>query len=214
MRSRHAPHPAALGNQRGAALFAAVLAMLLMSTMTVAFTIMARDEVMIGQNARESVQSEFAAEAGAAHGRWLLAQRLRNDLVRVVATIPRATMVNRLQNNYNTQAGAAQMLVDVATPAVSGPTFALCSTDPQGCPEPSFSPVGEIPDNQQVVLTVNGTNPVYATRVSVGVPPGANPVITSGGTGAVFNYASSTTCGAWTRSAPRGGRTSRSSTTR
>jgi hypothetical protein len=188
MRSRHAPSAPALLNQRGAALFAAVLAMLLLSTMTVAFTILARDEAMIGQNARESVQSEFGAEAGASHGRWTLAQRVRQDVVRVVATLPRATVVNRLQNTYNTPAGAAQMLLDLATPAVAGPAFVLCSTDPQGCPEPSFSPIGEIPDSQQVVLTINGTNPVYTARVTVGVPPAAPPIITSGGTSGVFNY--------------------------
>jgi hypothetical protein len=173
-----------LANQRGAVLFAVVLAMLLLSTMLVAFAVVARDEVMIAQNDREAAEAEFAAEAGANHGRWVLAQRLRTDLQRQVAATPRATLVAALQGTYNTAAGAAQFLTDYAIP-LSGPAFGACGGT---CPEPVHSPVGEIPDGQQVVLTLTGTSPTYTARVIVGVPPAALPVISNGGTSALFTY--------------------------
>src|SRR5262245_55789667 len=101
-----------LRNQRGATLFAAILALLLLSTMTVAFTLVARDEAFIGQNTREAIQAEFSAEGGASYGRWLLAQRLRTDLPREVSNTIRATMINDIQNRYNTSAGAALFLIE------------------------------------------------------------------------------------------------------
>src|SRR5262249_25864583 len=187
MRPDTIPLGAPLGNQHGATLFAAILAMLLLSTMTVAFTLVAQDEVFIGQNTREAVQAEFNAEGGASYGRWLLAQRLRVDLPRQVAATARNVLTNRLQTTYSTAAGGAQFLMDMAIPQGTGPTFLLCSTS-GGCPDPVYSPVGQIPDNQQVVMTVNSSNPAYTSRVIVGVPPAAPPVIQNGGTGAVFSY--------------------------
>lgn len=173
------------GRERGAALFAVMVSMLLLSTMVVAFAVLARDETYTSQNSREIALAEFAAEAGANYGRWMLAQRLRQDLPRQVAATARPTMITALQTSYNTPAGAAQFLVDMALPQASGPTFALCGGS---CPEPLHSPIGEIPDTQQVVLTMNGTDPTYTARVIVGVPPAAPPVITNGGTAGLFTY--------------------------
>src|SRR5262249_26255504 len=74
-----------------------------------------------------------------------------------------------------------------AIPQGTGPTFSLCSSS-GGCPDPVYSPVGEIPDAQQVVMVVNSANPQYTARVIVGVPPAAPPGITHRRTGAVFRY--------------------------
>src|SRR5262249_61280262 len=92
MRPDTIPLGAPLGNQHGATLFAAILAMLLLSTMTVAFTLVAQDEVFIGQNTREAVQAEFNAEGGASYGRWRLAQRLRGGPPRPVGGAPAQPM--------------------------------------------------------------------------------------------------------------------------
>src|SRR5262249_51012465 len=160
----------------------------LLSTMTLAFSLVAQDETFIGQNTRESIQAEFAAEGGASYGRWLLAQRLRVDLPREVAATARNVMTTALQTTYASQAGGAQFLLDKAIPAGSGPTFVLCSSTGGGCPDPVYSPVGQIPDSQQVVMSIPSSNPSFTARVIVGVPPGVPPVIQNGGTGAVFNY--------------------------
>jgi hypothetical protein len=180
-----------LTDQRGAALFATVLGMLLLSTLMVAYAVVARDETLIAQTGREEVQAAFAAEAGSNHGRWILAQRVRQDLPRVVALTARAALVTALQNTYNTPAGGAQFLVDMATPAGGGPIFAVCSATVQGCPEPSYSEVGTIADAQQVVLTLTpgaGSPLDYGTRVIVGVHPAIPPLIRAGGTSAEFTY--------------------------
>jgi hypothetical protein len=182
------PRRALRTDQRGAALFAAVAALLILSTMMVAYSLLARDETRIAQITKNESQAAYAAEAGANHGRKMLAQRLRNDLPRVVATTSRATLKTQLQTLYSTSAGAAQFLVDYAIPAASGPTFVLCTGVTGGCPEPAFSAVGTIPDAQQVALTLTGASPAYTTRVMVGVHPTIAPVITSGGAGALFTY--------------------------
>jgi hypothetical protein len=176
-----------LANERGAALFAAVLAMLLLSTMMVAFAVVARDEVVISQNAREASTAEFAAEAGANFGRFILSRRLTSDVNAEVAKLDRPTMVNLLKNSYNTHAGAAQFLLERALAQTDGHgNFQLCSN----CPEPAHTPGGEIPDGQQVVLTLNGNNPTYTSRVIVGVPNGPTglPIIKGGGSSAEMIY--------------------------
>lgn len=179
---------AVVANERGAALFAAVLGMVVLSTMMVAYVVLARDEILIAQLGKDEAQAAFAAEGGANYGRWMLAQRLRTDLPRRVSATGRAAMKIALTTLYNTPAGAAQFLVDMALPSGSGPTFVLCTAVGGGCPEPNFSAVGNIPDAQEVVLTLTGTTPAYTTRVIVGVHPTVPPVITSGGTAATFTY--------------------------
>jgi hypothetical protein len=176
-----------LVNERGAALFAAVLAMLILSTMMVAFVVVARDEVVISQNAREAATAEFAAEAGANFARFILSRRLTSDVNAEVAKMDRPTMVNLLKTTYNTHQGAAQFLVQRALAQNdSYGNFQLCGN----CPEPAHTPLGEIPDNQQVVLTLNGTNPTYTARIIVSAPNGPTglPVIKSGGSAAEMIY--------------------------
>lgn len=178
-----------IANERGAALFAAVAAMLLLSTMMVAFIVLGRSEVQIAQLGKDEAQAMFGAEGGGNHGRWMLAQRLRTDFPREVTALGRPAMKTRLQTMYNTPAGAAQMLVDLAIPqGGGGPAFQLCTAVSGGCPEPNFSAVGNIPDAQQAVLTLTSTNPPYTTRVIVGSHPAQPPVITNGGLGADFTF--------------------------
>jgi hypothetical protein len=186
-----------LQHERGAALFAAVLALVVLSTLILAMTVIGRNEMGIAQVGRNETQAAYAAEAGANYGRWMLAQRLRNDLPRVVSATGRSAMVTKLQDTsasgYNSYNGGAKFLLDFATPATSGPTFSVCTsytrTDGKtGCPEPTFSAVGAIPDAQQVILPLTGTDPTYTTYVIVGVHPTIPPVIANGGTTAKFTY--------------------------
>jgi hypothetical protein len=176
-----------LANERGAALFAAVLAMLILSTMMVAFAVVARDEVVISQNAREAATAEFAAEAGANFARFILSRRLTTDVNAEVAKLDRPTMKNLLATTYNTHTGSALFLVQRALAQSDGyGNFQICSS----CPEPIHTPGGEIPDNQQVVLTLNGTNPTYTARIIVSVPNGPSglPIIIGGGRAAEMIY--------------------------
>jgi hypothetical protein len=177
--------------ERGAALFLAAIAMAMLSTMIVAFALVGRTETFISQTGRDEIQAAFAAEAGSNHGRWLLAQRLRRDLPRSVAATGRAAMATAIQGTYNTPAGAAQLIVNLAVPAVSGPSFVLCTAVTGGCPEPTFSAVGAIPDTQQAIMLLDSTNGAalpYTTRVIVGSHPAQPPAITNGGTSALYTY--------------------------
>ncbi len=168
-------------NERGTALFAATMAMLLLSITLASFMTIGRDEVLIAQNDVDAVRARFAAEGGANHGRWMLAQRLRNDLPVSVAGIARAAMVVSLNGTYNSAAGAAQFIVDMARGAV-GSNFVMCP--PGACPEPNF--VAEIPDSQQAVLTITSGNPPHTTRVIVSAA--GPPVLGNGGQSALFTY--------------------------
>jgi hypothetical protein len=176
--------PVCLGDERGAALFITLLGLMLLSTILVGVATLGRGEALIARNSVEQAQAAFAAEAGANHARWLLAQRLRVDLARQVADTSRGTLMGLLRTTYNSPAGAARFLLDLAQGA--GANFVRCTTG--GCAEPPWSPVGEIPDDQQVVLTLQQVDPAYTVRIVVGVPPLVPPVVTNGGTGAVFTY--------------------------
>ncbi len=170
-----------LNNERGAALFAAVLAALLLSVALASFITLSRSEGLIAMNDRDEAQALFAADAGANHGRWMLAQRLRVDLPLRVAAIQKPAMAANLIGTYDSPGGAARFLVDLAQ-AEGGPNFVIC---PAGaCPEPSFTP--EIPDDQQALLTLASTTPSYNARVIVSAV--APPVIGNGGQSALLTY--------------------------
>ena len=173
-----------LRNEEGTALFAATVAMLLFSTTLAGFITLSRSEVLIAQNDREAAQAFFAAEAGANVGRWMLRQRLTTDLPLRVATVPLTSTA--LENRYNSPEGAALFLVEFARSA-GGLNFVVC---PAGeCPDPPWArdPItGEIPDTQQVVLTLNNRNPASTTRIIVSAA--GPPLISPGGDQAVFAY--------------------------
>jgi hypothetical protein len=178
-------------NDRGVALFAAIAGLVLLSTMIAALVVLARNENLIAQLNKDEAQAAYAAEAGANWGRRILAQRLGVDLpARVVAT-PRPAMKTALQTTYSTAAGGAQFIRDFAIPS-SGATFQACAG---GCPEPNYSAVGNIPDDQQAVLTITcpgaagcPANVAFTTRVVVSTHPGIPPAITNGGNAALFTY--------------------------
>lgn len=174
-----------LSNERGAALFAAVLGLLVLSITLAGFMMLGRDEVLMASNDVQQVQATYAAEAGANHGRWMLAQRIRVDLPTQVSTTPRPAMATSLNTTYNSPAGAAQFIVDQAQGA-GGPNFVLCTGVAGGCPEPSYT--AEIPDSQQAVLTLTSTTPAYTGRLIVSVPPATPPVVTNGGSSALLTY--------------------------
>jgi len=173
-----------LSNQRGAALFAAVVAMLLLSITLASFIALSRSEVLIAQNDREAVQAFFAAEAGANVGRWVLRQRLTTDLSLQVATVPLTS--THLENRYNSPAGAALFLAEFANLA-GGTNFVVC---PAGeCPDPPWDrrPDGtEFPDAQQAVMTLTNVSPAYTTRVVVSAA--TTPLVSPGGDHALFPY--------------------------
>ena len=101
-------------NQRGVALFAAIAGMLLLSTMIAALVVLARNENLIAQLNKDEAQAAYAAEAGANWGRRVMA-RLDDLPARVFAT-PRNTMKAALVATYNTPAGGAQFIRDLAIP--------------------------------------------------------------------------------------------------
>jgi hypothetical protein len=178
-------------NDRGVALFAAIAGMVLLSTMIAALVILARNENLIAQLNKDEAQAAYAAEAGANWGRRVLARLLGTELPARVFATPRNTMKTALATTYNSAAGGAQFIRDFAIPS-SGPAFQSCAS---GCPEPNYSAVGNIPDDQQAVLTITcpGTagcpaNVAFTTRVIVGTHPTIPPAIVSGGNGALFTY--------------------------
>jgi len=178
-------------DDRGVALFAAIAGMVLLSTMIAALVILARNENLIAQLNKDEAQAAYAAEAGANWGRRVLLQRLGTDLPNAVATTGRTAMKTYLAPMNGCYNCGAQFILDYAIPA-SGPAFTSCSG---GCPEPNYSAVGNIPDAQQVVLTITcpgtagcPTNMAFNTRVIVGTHPTKPPVITGGGNAALFTY--------------------------
>lgn len=178
-------------NDRGVALFAAIAGLVLLSTMIAALVILARSENLIAQLNKDEAQAAYAAEAGANWGRRLLLERLSVDLPKAVAATSRAAMKTYLAPMNGCYTCGAQFLLDYAIPA-SGPTFEACTA---GCPEPNYSAVGNIPDAQQVVMTITcpgmtgcPANAVFTTRVIVGTHPTKPPVITGGGSRALFTY--------------------------
>ncbi len=173
-----------VSNERGAALFAAVVALLLLSITVASFVTLSRSEVLMAQNDREAAQAFFAAEAGANVGRWSLRQRLGTNLPVQVATIP-LTSAN-LENRYNSAAGAALFLAEFASRAGEA-DFVIC---PAGeCPDPPWDrrPDGtEFPDAEQAIMTLTSETPAYTARVIVSaVGP---PIINSEGTQGLFAY--------------------------
>jgi hypothetical protein len=197
MKTRSSRLTGRVRDDHGVALFAAVVGMLVLSTMMVALAVLARNEIQISQLTKDEAQAAYAAEAGANWGRRLLAQRLNADLPLRVALTPRPALKTALQTSYTgptNYAGAAQFLLDYAIPS-SGPAFQACGSLTDGCPEPNYSAVGTIPDAQQValVLTCPGmagcpANATFTTRVVVGAHPTIPPALLSGGNGALFTY--------------------------
>jgi hypothetical protein len=173
------------------ALFAAIAGMVLLSTMIAALVILARSENLIAQLNKDEAQAAYAAEAGANWGRRVMARLLGTELPARVFATSRNTMKAYLAPMNGCYNCGAQFIQDYAIPA-SGPTFQSCAG---GCPEPTYSAVGNIPDAQQTVLTITcpGTagcpaNMAFTTRVIVSTHPTIPPAVTNGGNGALFTY--------------------------
>jgi hypothetical protein len=195
MRRLVARRTARTRDDRGVALFAAIAAMVVLSTMIAALVILARNEGLIAQLNKDEAQAAYAAEAGANWGRFLLHQRLRMDLPKAVAAAPKDTLRAALNSTYSVATGGAQFIRDYAIPA-SGPTFTACSP----CPDPKYSVVGDpttkqIADNLQSLLTITcpgmagcPANTAFTTRVIVSSHPDQPPDVRDQGHRVLFTY--------------------------
>lgn len=176
-----------LGNEQGALLFMTVLSLLLLSIFIVSLATVARNELFMANADREGMRAAYAAESGASHGRQALDQLVRVSLPAQVAGTNRTALAAALNaGTYSGGSGGAALLTTFAIPG-AGPTFARCDTA-GGCPEPAWHPGGQVADDSQVILQLQGVDPAYDVRVIVATDPTAPPVITNVGEGGQFNY--------------------------